>query len=134
MMLPEVTPLALAAPAGEGEVERNVVFQSLVKEDGDITGLVAYSIYKQNKLDWLIAFEKARGRPLATYRQLADATLAGGEAPAGAGKGRTPYAVLAKRGAPQRSWLAHSLIGYVILAVAILAVAWLVVHFGQPKI
>ena len=27
-----------------------------------IAGLVAYSIYKQNKLDWLAAFETAKGR------------------------------------------------------------------------
>lgn len=71
------------------------VFAQLVKDDGDIAGLVAYSIYKQHKLDWLRAFEAARGRApdenelasyiigegtprrLATYRHLAEATLAG---------------------------------------------------------
>ena len=75
--------------------DRSSVFAHLVKDDGDIAGLVAYSIYKQNKLDWLRAFEviKARApdenelaayiigegtpRRLATYRHLAEATLAG---------------------------------------------------------
>ncbi len=42
--------------------ERNAVFVNLVREDGDIIGLVAYSIYKQNKVDWLHAFQKSLGR------------------------------------------------------------------------
>ena len=71
------------------------IFAGLCRGDGDIVGLVAYSIYKQNKLDWLRAFEASQGRSpndgelasyiigegtprrLATYRHLADATLAG---------------------------------------------------------
>jgi hypothetical protein len=83
-------------PAGAfDEGERNPVFSHLVKADGDIVGLVAYSIYKQNKLDWLLAFQRAFGREpneqenaayiigeatprrLATYRHLAESTLAG---------------------------------------------------------
>lgn len=75
--------------------ERDGIFRQLVKEDSDIAGLVAYSIYKQNKLDWLAAFEQAKGRAptadeqasyiigegtprrLITYRHLAEAMLAG---------------------------------------------------------
>lgn len=75
--------------------DRNSVFGHLVQDDGDIAGLVAYSIYKQHKLDWLRAFEGVKGRTpdenelasyiigegtprrLATYRHLAEATLAG---------------------------------------------------------
>ena len=75
--------------------DRNNVFGHLVQDDGDIAALVAYSIYKQHKLDWLRAFESAKGRApddnelasyiigegtprrLATYRHLAEATLAG---------------------------------------------------------
>ena len=71
------------------------MFLNLVKGDDDIAGLVAYSIYKQNKLDWLRAFKIAQSRTpneaelasyiigegtprrLATYRHLAEATLAG---------------------------------------------------------
>ena len=77
------------------ESERNDVFAKLVTGDNDIIGLVAYSIYKQNKFDWLQAFNRAKGREptedelnayivgegtarrLATYRHLAHATLEG---------------------------------------------------------
>jgi hypothetical protein len=77
------------------DTDRNPVFGSLVSGDTDIVGLVAYSIYKQNKHDWLHAFAKAKGREpedaevaayiigestsrrLATYRLLAQATLDG---------------------------------------------------------
>jgi len=51
-----------AGTAAAPDVEKNLVFSSLVRGDGDITGLVAYSIYKQNKLDWLQAFEAAKSR------------------------------------------------------------------------
>ena len=104
--LPETSAFDIKNGAGmrpeDGE-ERNAVFESLVTADGDIVGLVAYSIYKQNKHDWLIAFDKQKGRPpnegeqsayivgestprrLAIYRHLAEATLEGRgpEVPAG---------------------------------------------------
>src|SRR5580692_8146779 len=86
------------------EAEHNTIFDSLVKVEGEVAGLVAYSIYKQNKRAWLNDFIKATGRPpseaesrayiigesterrLATYRHLAAATLAGQgpDGPAGA--------------------------------------------------
>jgi hypothetical protein len=85
-----------AEPANDTtEVERNTIFDNLVKVEGEVPGLVAYSIYKQNKRAWLNDFLKATGRPpteaesrayiigesterrLATYRHLAAATLAG---------------------------------------------------------
>jgi len=87
-------PHLLPAAATE-EAERNPIFDSLVGADGEIAGLVAYSIYKQNKRAWLDDFIKATGRTpteaetrsyiigesterrLATYRQLAAATLGG---------------------------------------------------------
>jgi hypothetical protein len=77
------------------EAEHNTIFDNLVKVEGEVAGLVAYSIYKQNKRAWLHDFIKASGRPpneaesrayiigesterrLATYRHLAAATLAG---------------------------------------------------------
>ena len=83
------------AAEGSDDHERNAVFGSLVTGDEDIVGLVAYSIYKQNKHDWLVAFSKAKGRDpdereaasyiigestprrLAIYRHLAQATLDG---------------------------------------------------------
>ncbi len=81
--------------AENDEAPARGVFANLVRGDGDIVGLVAYSIYKQHKLDWLRAFQLAQGRApneaelasylcgegtprrLATYRHLANATLAG---------------------------------------------------------
>lgn len=88
------------------EAERNTIFDSLVRVEGEVSGLVAYSIYKQNKRAWLNDFIKTTGRPpteaesrayiigestdrrLATYRHLAEATLAGQgpEAPSAAGR------------------------------------------------
>lgn len=77
------------------EAEHNTIFDNLVKVEGEVAGLVAYSIYKQNKRAWLHDFIKATGRPpneaesrayiigesterrLATYRHLAAATLSG---------------------------------------------------------
>ena len=92
-------PRAVGLPARaelDGEVERNPVFDALVGSDGeDVAGLVAYSIYKQNKRAWLDDFIKATGRGpsdaetrsyiigesterrIATYRRLAASTLAG---------------------------------------------------------
>jgi hypothetical protein len=82
------------------EAERNPIFDSLVKVEGEVSGLVAYSIYKQNKRAWLNDFQRIVGRPpseaetrayiigestqrrLSTYRHLAQATLAG-EGPEG---------------------------------------------------
>lgn len=75
--------------------ERQSVFTSLVTGDTDVIGLVAYSIYKQNKHDFLVAFTRRCGRQpddaelfaykmgeatprrLAIYRHLAESTLAG---------------------------------------------------------
>ena len=85
-----------ARPELEGEIERNPIFDALVGSEGeDVAGLVAYSIYKQNKRAWLDDFVKATGRApsdaetrsyiigesterrIAIYRRLATSTLAG---------------------------------------------------------
>src|SRR5450631_2625380 len=99
-VLPELPKIAnlrsveTLAPSA-ADADRNPIFDALVQRDGEIAGLVAYSIYKQNKRAWLQDFIKATGRPptddesrayiigesterrLATYRHLAAATLAG---------------------------------------------------------
>jgi hypothetical protein len=118
-------------PADTTEVERNTIFDSLVKVEGEVPGLVAYSIYKQNKRAWLNDFLKATGRPpteaesrayiigesterrLATYRHLAAATLAGQgpEAPASSSSAR-PFA---RPGARPPSF-------YIVWAIAIVVV------------
>lgn len=88
-------PAALTDGVADLPGDRNTVFGSLVTEDSDVVGLVAYSIYKQNKHDFLVGFAKAKGREpaptelaaytigestprrLAIYRHLAQATLDG---------------------------------------------------------
>ncbi|WP_237482466.1 hypothetical protein [Lichenibacterium dinghuense] len=108
-------------PAIVDPAEHNVVFTSLVTGDGDIVGLVAYSIYKQNKYDWLDAYSRLEGRMpepaevhsyllgestarrLATYRHLAQAVLDGrGPDVPGAPAGALP-AVPARRAEPARA-------------------------------
>jgi hypothetical protein len=106
-------PRAASLPAGpklEGEVERNPVFDALVGSDEEdvagLAGLVAYSIYKQNKRAWLDDFVKATGRGpsdaetrsyiigesterrIATYRRLAASTLAGDAPSRSAGRAK----------------------------------------------
>jgi hypothetical protein len=86
---PESTAVPASAP-----VSHNVVFASLVASDADIVGFVAYGLYKHNKREWFAAFEAEHGRApvaaevrsyivgesthrkLATYRHLAEETLA----------------------------------------------------------
>ncbi|MBV8850172.1 MAG: hypothetical protein JOZ16_11380, partial [Methylobacteriaceae bacterium] len=119
--------------------ERNPVFSHLVTSDNDIVGLVAYSIYKQNKLDWLLAFQRAVGREpselentayiigeatprrLATYRHLAESTLAGSgpDVPSATGKpgDRPAYAYRGKPGAQNRP---NTLVVAAILAVVVI--------------
>jgi hypothetical protein len=117
--------------------ERNPIFDALVSREGEISGLVAYSIYKQNKRAWLQDFIKASGRPpseaesrayiigesterrLATYRHLAAATLSGQgpDAPGGL-----------KPTAPARSGLFY-VVGVAVL-VGALGVLWYALHAG----
>lgn len=40
----------------------NPMMQALVANDGDIIGLIAYSLYKQNKRDWMMAFAQDNNR------------------------------------------------------------------------
>ena len=122
------------------EPERNTIFDRLVKVEGEVSGLVAYSIYKQNKRAWLSDFQKIVGRPpteaetrayiigesterrLATYRHLAQATLAG-QGPEGGQSG------LAKRtGVFYVVWA-------VVLVIAVCVLAYALMHAGiaTPK-
>ena len=134
------------AVASEGQ-DRNGIFRHLVSNDQDITGLVAYSIYKQNKLDWLGAFDAAKGRApsdgelsayiigegtprrLATYRHLAEATLAG-QGPDVDGGSRTGL----RRGASPVSAVSPSLIAlYVGIAILFGIGFWLATRFTMAS-
>ena len=108
-----------AAPAQAAD-EFNDIFGRLVSDDDDIVGLLAYSIYKQNKVDWLISFKRDEGRSpdptelksyitgektgrrLATYRHLATATL-GGQGPLSASPAPRSMAPPARQAAPAPS-------------------------------
>jgi len=86
-------PATTLATVARDESDRNPIFDALISSDGEIAGLVAYSLYKQNKRDWLDAFKKHTGRlptdaetrsyiigesterRLTIYRQLAQTTL-----------------------------------------------------------
>jgi hypothetical protein len=58
-------PQSIAAPP-----EHNPLFGLLVESEADVTGLLAYGLYKQNKRDWLIAFQTREGRmPTSSERE-----------------------------------------------------------------
>ena len=149
-----------AAPSGEPLLvdppEHNVVFTSLVTGDKDIVGLIAYSIYKQNKYDWLLAFSRTKGRMpdeveadsyllgestarrLATYRHLAEATLAGSGPSVTKGDGPIrPNGPAAKLGPSGRAGSAFSrpVLAGLAAAVALLLVLFWFLHGGTvpPK-
>src|SRR4051795_11371149 len=125
-------------PTGE-DGDRSPVFSHLVTGDNDIVGLVAYSIYKQNKLDWLLAFHRATGREpseqentayiigeatprrLATYRHLAESTLAGSGPDVPSATGRSgDRSVSAYRGKYSGTQGRTTIAVYAILAIVII--------------
>jgi len=126
-----------ARPDLEGEVERNPIFDALVgAEEEDVAGLVAYSIYKQNKRAWLDGFVKTTGRApneaetrsyiigesterrLATYRRLAASTLAGES--------------LSHSGGRAKASLSRTVAGalWALAIVVALGVIYLAIHVG----
>ena len=127
---------------------RNHVFKSLVKADDDITGLVAYSVFKQNELDWLTDFRKSKGRDpseaeteayilgesttrrLATYRHLADATLAG-RGPEVEGQARTGRSLALRPETQTPALSGNSVLAYIAIAVVILVGVYLAVRAGM---
>ncbi|MFV0281303.1 MAG: hypothetical protein ACK5JM_11170 [Rhodoblastus sp.] len=133
---------------------RNAVFGALVKGDSDITGLVAYSIFKQNELDWLQEFRTAKSREpseaeadayiigentprrLATYRHLADATLAGNGPDIAGGGPSTPRHVAFPQSpaAKLQSAFGLSAIAYFVLTVVLLVVIYYAARYGMPKV
>ena len=141
----DVAPPFTQAAHSDVEDERQSVFTSLVGDDSDVIGLVAYSIYKQNKHDFLVAFNRQRTREpneaelsayimgeatprrLAIYRHLAESTLAG----------RSPDVQTAPglRAAPNSGFGAFLKTsgGFLLLANLALVAAlfgWLVARFG----
>ncbi len=143
-----------------GDPDRNIVFGSLVTADSDIVGLVAYSIYKQNKHDWLVAFEKFRGREpkddelqsyiigestarrLATYRHLAQSTLDGNgpevsTSPSTEGFSQRTYQIAQRHKAMAGSAgvnPAVKAVAYVVAAVVFVVAIYLAARYGLPGV
>jgi hypothetical protein len=135
------------------ERERNEVFGSLVKGDDDIVGLVAYSIYKQNKHDWLVAFNKAKAREpnedeafsyiagestvrrLAIYRHLAQATLEGRgpQVTGNPGKEKFVQANLAS-GSSQPEGGAGKGLMWIGALIAVVVALYIGAKFGMPGV
>jgi hypothetical protein len=83
----------ITAPQPSPQDKLNPMYELLVQSETDVTGLLAYALYKQNKRDWLIAFHERTAREptgseidsfitgerisrrIATYRRLADDML-----------------------------------------------------------
>ena len=140
----DLAPTVLADGGLDQPGDRNTVFGSLVTEDSDVVGLVAYSIYKQNKHDFLVAFSKSKGREpneaelsaytmgestprrLAIYRHLAQATLdgRGPDSPAMPGGAKKPPV-------KDASSLNTKLLGLAI-ALLLVTLAYLVARLGLP--
>ena len=144
---PTATSQVIASPVASNPAlerpgaEANGIFRNLVSDDADIAGLVAYSIYKQNKLDWLAAFEAAKGRApddtelasyiigegtprrIATYRHLAEATLSG-KGPEGSGRG------LGRPALRDGSALSPTAIAaYAVILLVMLVGFWMALHY-----
>jgi hypothetical protein len=140
--LPKISAEPGATDAGAetaGEPKRNPIFDALVGPDEDLAGLVAYSIYKQNKRDWLDDFVKATGRAptdaesrayvigesterrLSTYRHLAAQTLAG----------KGPRA--ASKANPIAGALWALLVVVVVVALGVLGLAMHAGYLTPPK-
>jgi hypothetical protein len=127
--------MADAPPANAAEAERNPIFDALVGPNEDVAGLVAYSLYKQNKRSWLEDFIKVVGRApteaesrayiigesterrLNTYRHLAAATLAGQ-------RPQAPAAAASAKGSALTGLL------WALVVILALAVLGLALHAG----
>jgi hypothetical protein len=135
--LPQASGL-IAKPESVGDAERNPIFNALVApNEEDVSGLVAYSIYKQNKRAWLDDFVKATGRApseaetrayiigesterrLITYRRLAELTLTGET---------TPGRPSVRRSAPSVNSATGAL--WALAIIVALAVLGLAIHAG----
>ena len=151
---PVETPVSPSLHPEIQDAGRNAVFAALVKGDSDITGLVAYSIFKQNELDWLQEFRSAKSREpseneadayiigestprrLATYRHLADATLAGNGPDIANGGPSAPRAMAlqSQQAAAASGGFGMSAVIYFILTLVLLVAVYYSARYGVPKI
>jgi hypothetical protein len=117
------------AVANEEADNKNPIFDALVTADSEISGLVAYPLYKQNKRSWIEDFKRVTGRlpneaetrayiigesterRLATYRLLAQTTLGG-----------------RSRAEPQRKSMSVAAALWVLILLVVLAGVGYVLH------
>jgi hypothetical protein len=142
----------------DSEDNRNPIFELLVKNEQDVAGLLAYALYKQNKRDWLIAFQATSGRQptdaevsafilgeriprrTTTYRKLAEDMLVRSEGkpsllaglmaqPANDTGGSRPVVIPAKKKMLMVRYIGIMLAMLVVMAIAFrFAASWL---FGR---
>jgi hypothetical protein len=150
--------IALEGAPSESDDLRNPIFELLVQNEQDVAGLLAYALYKQNKRDWLIAFQATTGRQptdaevsafilgeriprrTSTYRKLAEDMLVRSEGkpgllaglmaqPANDTGGGRPVVIQAKKNMLMVRYIGIMLVLLVIMAVAFrFAATWL---FGR---
>ncbi len=129
------------------EKPRNPMYELLVQAEGDVTGLMAYALYKQNKRDWLIGFQATNERlptdaevaafilgeriprRTANYRTLAEDMLAKGSTKPGLLNGLMPppandsHSPRSMTGAPSRpkpiSWRYIAFLTAMLVVMAI---------------
>ena len=153
----KASPAADLEPVDSSDI-RNPIFELLVQNEHDVAGLLAYALYKQNKRDWLIAFQATNGRQpveaevsafilgeriarrTATYRRLAEDMLARSEGkpsllaglmaqPANDTGGGRPSVLPAKKNMLLVRYIGIMLVMLVLMAVLFkFAAAWL---FGR---
>lgn len=59
MSLPDDPAVPLPPPR---QRRYNEVYEKLVREPGDLVGMIAYALYKDSKRDWILRFEKDENR------------------------------------------------------------------------
>lgn len=59
-------------PPGSHPRQYSRVFKQLVGAEGDLTGMVAYTLYKRQKLEWLQAFRATHNGAEPTDREIAE--------------------------------------------------------------
>jgi hypothetical protein len=133
---------------------RNPVFALLVEGEDDVAGLVAYSLYKQSKRDWMMEFSGRNGRTpnddeidsyilgertprrIATYRKLATDLLArnrkSGQTVESLLAGAPQGAPEARSGSRKRGW--SDQVQLFAVAAAIGALAALIAVHAVPHI
>lgn len=66
------TPSLAVAPPPQIQAQYNYIFKDLVSDDNDFVGMVAYTIYKRQKIEWIEAFKAQHGGTDPSDQDVAD--------------------------------------------------------------